>query len=140
MAPHQRRWGRRIAYKGRFQDAVRSQSGHVVTVLWDPLGEPDAPGDCALVSAPLGFAGAQRSHVDSSDQCQTGQTASHDDTGCTAPDLARETLVYRARDRVGRRWRLCSDQPGSYVPPLMGPVVSRLLLTAQFYDAIPPQP
>jgi hypothetical protein len=44
MAPHQRRWGRRIAYKGRFHDAVRSQTGHVVTVLWDPLGVPDAPG------------------------------------------------------------------------------------------------
>src|SRR5215471_6157375 len=27
----ERRWGRRIAYKGRFHDAVRSQSGHVVT-------------------------------------------------------------------------------------------------------------
>jgi len=29
----ERRWGRHIAYKGRFHDAVRSQSGHVVTVL-----------------------------------------------------------------------------------------------------------
>jgi hypothetical protein len=27
----ERRWGRRIAYKGRFHDAVRSPSGHVVT-------------------------------------------------------------------------------------------------------------
>src|SRR5260370_7383988 len=27
----ERRWGRRIAYKGRFHDAVRSQTGHVVT-------------------------------------------------------------------------------------------------------------
>src|SRR5215831_3212017 len=27
----ERRWGRRIAYKGRFHDAVRSQRGHVVT-------------------------------------------------------------------------------------------------------------
>jgi hypothetical protein len=44
IAPHQRRWGRRSAYKGRFHDAVRSQTGHVVTVLWDPLGVPDAPG------------------------------------------------------------------------------------------------
>jgi hypothetical protein len=63
MAPHQRRWGRRIAYKGRFHDAVRSQSGHLVTVLWHPLGVPAAAGVCALVSAPLGLASAQRSHA-----------------------------------------------------------------------------
>src|SRR5215470_1842459 len=49
----ERRWGRRIAYKGRFHDAVRSQRGHVVTVLWHPLGVSDAPGPSALVSTPL---------------------------------------------------------------------------------------
>jgi hypothetical protein len=27
----ERRWGKRIAYKGRFHDAVRSTSGHVQT-------------------------------------------------------------------------------------------------------------
>jgi len=47
----ERRWGRHIAYKGRFHDAVRSQSGHVVTVLWHPLGVFDALGASALVSA-----------------------------------------------------------------------------------------
>jgi DDE superfamily endonuclease len=118
----ERRWGRRIAYKGRFHDAVRSQSGHVVTVLRDPLGVPDAASVCTLVPSSLGLTGHQCAHPDSSDQRQTGQTASHDDTGCTAPDLARETLVSRARDRVGRRWRFCCNQPGSYVPPLAGPL------------------
>jgi hypothetical protein len=122
MAPHQRRWGRRIAYKGRFHDAVRSQTGHVVTVLWDPLGVPDAPGVCALVSARLRLAGAQRSHADSRDQRQTRQTTSHNDTCCTAPDLACETLGFQARDRIGWRRRFCLEQPGSYVPPLASPL------------------
>ncbi len=57
----ERRWGRRIAYKGRFHDAVRSQRGHVVTVLWHPLGMSDAVGSGALVSAPLGIACSQHS-------------------------------------------------------------------------------
>jgi len=47
----ERRWGRHIAYKGRFHDAVRSQMGHVVTVLRHPLGVSDALGTSALVSA-----------------------------------------------------------------------------------------
>jgi len=114
----ERRWGRRIASKGRLHDAVRSQSGHVVTVLRHPLGVSDAAGACALVSTTLGITSLKRSHPDSSDQRQTWQPASHDVTGCSDPDLALETLGSRARDRVGSRRRFCRDQPGSYVPPL----------------------
>jgi hypothetical protein len=122
MARHQRRWGRRIAYKGRFHDAVRSQTGHVITsegIHWLCLmllvSVPWCRRQWALpiISVPTPLSGDQR---------QTGQTASHDDTGCTAPDLARETLVSRAGDRVGRRWRVCRDQSGSYVSPLAGPL------------------
>jgi hypothetical protein len=29
----ERRWGRRIAYKGRFHDAVRSQTAHVKSII-----------------------------------------------------------------------------------------------------------
>ncbi len=64
----------------------------------------------------------------SCDQRQTRQTASHDDTGGTAPDLARETLVSRARARGGGRRRFCRDQPGSYVPELSSPLYLALAL------------
>jgi hypothetical protein len=76
----------------------------------------------------MGPTGHQCSHPDSCDQRQTRQTASHDDTGCTAPDLARETLGSRARACVGGRRRVCRDQPGSYVPPLAGPLYLALAL------------
>ena len=74
------------------------------------------------VSARLRLAGAQRSHADSRDQRQTRQTTSHNDTGCTAPDLACETLGSQARDSIGWRRRFCLEQPGSYVPPLASPL------------------
>ena len=114
----ERRWGRRIAYKGRFHDAVRSQTGHVVTsegIHWLSLmllvSVPWCRRQWALpvISVPT---------LTEADQHQTWQTASHDDTGCTASHLARETLVSRARDRVGGRRRFCRDQPGSYLSSL----------------------
>jgi hypothetical protein len=96
MARHQRRWGRRIASKGRFHDAVRSQTGHVVTsegIHWLCMMLLVSVSWChrqwalPVISVPT---------LTEADQRQTRQTASHDDTDCTASDLARETLVSRA--------------------------------------------
>jgi hypothetical protein len=97
---------------------VRSQTGQVVTsegIHWLCLmllvSVPWCRRQWALpvISVPTPL---------SSDQRQTGQTASHDDTGCTASDLACEMLVSSARDRVGGRRRFCRDQPGSYLSSL----------------------
>jgi hypothetical protein len=98
----ERSFGRRIAYKGRFHDAVRSQSGHVATsegIHWVCLMLLVAIPWCQrrwalpVLSVPTPL---------SCDQRQTRQATSHDDPGSTAPHRTGETVGPPARDRVGR--------------------------------------
>jgi DDE superfamily endonuclease len=135
----ERRWGRRIAYKGRFHDAVRSQSGHIVTsegIHWVCL--------MLLVSVPW---------------CQRRWAL---------PVLSVPTLTPATSAKLGKRHRttiqaaqlliwlvrrwfpereivLVGD--GGFAAASLGHtcrrlqvrLVSRLLLTAQLYDPVPPQ-
>lgn len=142
----ERRRGRRIAYKGRFHDAARSQKGHVVTsegvhwlcvmlVVWLPWSRRawalpflSVPTLTPATSAKLGK--RHRTTVDRADLLvrlvQRWQPDRHvvvvGDSGFAAVSLGH--TCRRAQDHRGRSRQGC--------------LVSRLLLNAQLYD--PPAP
>jgi hypothetical protein len=135
----ERRWGRKIALKGRFHDAVRSQPGHVVTtegVHWlsvmllvtlpwcaRPWALPflTVPTRCPATSLKLG-----RRH------------RTMPDYACILVRLLRWwlpdqdlVLIGDSGFAVARLGHLCRRHHVR--------LVSRLLLNAQLYDPIPPQ-
>ena len=136
----ERRWGPKIALKGRYHDAVRSQSGHVVTsegIHWVCLS--------LLVPSPWGG----REWALPVLTVPTRSPALRQQLGKphrTIPQYAqvlvrlvhrwyptRELLLVRdsafAAARLGHTCRECGVR-----------LVSRLLLNAQRYEPVPPQP
>jgi hypothetical protein len=73
----ERRWGRTIALKGRFHDAVRSQPGQVVTTEGVQWLACHVAGDRALVCAAVGIALSQHADPVPSDQPQTWVPAAY---------------------------------------------------------------
>jgi len=135
----ERRWGRRIAYKGRFHDAVRSQSGHVVTsegIHWVCL--------MLLVAVPW----CQRRWALPVVSVPTL-------TPATSAKLGKRhrTTIQAAQLLIAlvRRWvperEIILVGDGGFAAASLGHTcrrlrvrfVSRLLLTAQLYDPVPPQ-
>src|SRR5215469_1819902 len=136
----ERRWGRRIAYKGRYHDAVRSQTGHVVTtegIHWLCLA--------LLVPSPWGgrewalpiVAVPTRSPALSQ---QLGKPHR------TVPDYAQLLIRLVRRWQPDRELILVGDSAfavarlGHTCRRLRVRLVSRLLLTAELYDPVPLQP
>jgi hypothetical protein len=136
----ERRWGRRIAYKGRFHDAVRSQSGHVVTsegIHWV----------CLMLLVPVPW-------------CQRPWALPVLSVPTLTPAISAKlgkrhrTTIQAAQILIGlvRRWvperEIVLVGDGGFAATSLGHTcrrlqvrfVSRLLLTAQLYDAVPPQP
>jgi DDE superfamily endonuclease len=136
----ERRWGPKIALKGRYHDAVRSQSGHVVTtegIHWVCLS--------LLVPSPWGG----REWALPVLTVPTRSPALSQKLGKphrTIPHYA-QTLV-----RLVRRWYPKRDLllvgDSAFAAARLGHtcrehgvrLVSRLLLNAQLYDPVPPQP
>ena len=135
----ERRWGRRIAYKGRFHDAVRSQSGHVVTsegIHWVCL--------MLLVAVPW----CQRHWALPVLSIPTL-------TPATSAKLGKRhrTTIQAAQILIAlvRRWvperEIVLVGDGGFAAASLGHTcrrlhvrfISRLLLTAQLYDPVPPQ-
>jgi hypothetical protein len=136
----ERRWGPRITLKGRYHDAVRSTSGHVVTtegIHWVCLA--------LLVPSPWGG----REWALPVLTVPTRSPALSQQLGkphWTIPQYA-QVLV-----RLVRRWyptrELLLVGDSAFATARLGHtcrecgvrLVSRLLLNAQFYDPVPPQP
>lgn len=136
----ERRWGPKIALKGRFHDAVRSQSGHVVTtegIHWVCLS--------LLVPSPWGG----REWALPVLTVPTRSPALSQKLGKphrTIPQYAQVLI------RLVRRWyptrELLLVGDSAFAAARLGHtcreqgvrLVSRLLLNAQLYDPVPPQP
>lgn len=136
----ERRWGPKIALKGRYHDAVRSRTGHVVTtegIHWVCLS--------LLVPSPWGG----REWAMPVLTLPTRSPALSQKLGKphrTIPQYA-QTLV-----RLVRRWyptrELLLVGDSAFAAARLGHtcracgvrLVSRLLLNAQLYDPVPPQP
>jgi hypothetical protein len=136
----ERRWGPKIALKGRYHDAVRSQTGHVVTtagIHWLCLA--------LLVPSPWGgrewalpiLAVPTRSPALSQ---QLGKPHR------TVPDYAQLLIRLVRRWQPDRELILVGDS--AFAVARLGHtcrergvrLVSRLVLNAQLYDPVPPQP
>jgi hypothetical protein len=136
----ERRWGKRIAYKGRFHDAVHSRSGHVQTseglhwlclMLLVRVPWCQRPWALPIVSVPT----------------LTPATSAKLGKRHRTTIQAAQLLIW-----LVRRWHpereivLIGD--GGFAAASLGHTcrrlrvrcVSRLLLTAQLYDPVPPQP
>ena len=136
----ERRWGRRIVYKGRFHDAVRSQTGHIVTsegIHWLCL--------MLLVSVP--WCRRQWALPVMSVATLTPDTSTKLGKRHRTTTQAAQLLIW-----LVRRWfpereivlvgdgGFASTRLGHTCRRLQVRFVSRLLLTAQLYDPVPPQP
>lgn len=136
----ERRWGRRIAYKGRFHDAVRSQTGHVVTsegIHWLCL--------MLLVSVP--WCRRQWALPVISVPTLTPATSAKLGKRHRTTIQAAQLLIW-----LVRRWfpkhEIVLVGDGGFAATSLGHTcrrlrvrfISRLLLTAQLYDPVPPQP
>ncbi len=135
----ERRWGRKIAIKGRFHDAVRSQSGHVVTtegIHWlsvmllvtlpwcaRPWALPflTVPTMCPSTSLKL-----QRRH------------RTMPDYACILIRLLRWWMPDQELVLIGDSG-FAVAKLGNTCRSHQVRLVSRLLLNAQLYDPIPPQ-
>jgi hypothetical protein len=136
----ERRWGRRIAYKGRFHDAVRSQSGHVVTsegIHWLCL--------MMLVSVP--WCHRQWALPVLSVPTLTPATSAKLGKRHRTTIRAAQLLIWLVRRWFPERAIIlvgdggfASTSLGHTCRRLRVRFVSRLLLTAQLYDPVPPQP
>ncbi len=136
----ERRWGPKIALKGRYHDAVRSQSGHVVTtegIHWVCLA--------LLVPSPWGgreWALPVVTVPTRSPALSKQMNKPHR----TIPDYAQLFIRLVRRWQPDREFILVGDSAfavarlGHTCRRLDVRLVSRLLLTAQLYDPIPPQP
>jgi hypothetical protein len=135
-----RRTGRRIAYKGRFHDAVRSQPGHVRTsegVHWL----------CLAVLVPVPWSGRPWALPFLS--VPTFTPATSETLGKrhrTAPERADVLLRLVRRWQPGREIVVVGDSAFAVVElghtcRVRGMrLVSRLVLNAQLYDPVPPRP
>jgi DDE superfamily endonuclease len=136
----QRRWGPRIALKGRYHDAVRSTSGHVVTtegIHWVRLA--------LLVPRPWGG----RQWALPVLTVPTRSPALRHKLGKPHRTLPQEAQVLV---RLRRRWyptrALLLVGESAFAAARLGHtcrqrgvrLISRLLLNAQLYDPVPPQP
>ena len=135
----ERRWGKRIAYKGRFHDAVRSQSGHVATsegIHWL----------CLMLLVPVPW--CQRSWalpVLSVPTLTPVTSAKLGKRHRTTAQAAQILIALLRRWYPEREIVLVGD--GGFAATSLGHTcrrlrvcfVSRLLLTAQLYDPVPPQ-
>jgi hypothetical protein len=136
----ERRWGRRIAYKGRFHDAVRSQTGHVVTsegIHWLCL--------MLLISVPW----CRRQWA-----LPVMRVATLTPATSTKLGKRHRTTIQAAQLLIWlvRRWfperEIVLVGDGGFASTRLGHTcrrlnvcfISRLLLTAQRYDPVPPQP
>ncbi len=140
----ERRWGRKIGLKGRYHDAVRSQLGHTVTsegIQWLCLmllvmllvPSPWSARQWALpvltvpTRSPALSRKLQKRHR-------------------TTPEYAELLIALVRRWQPGRAVVLIGDSAfataslGLTCRRLGVRLVSRLLLTAQLYDPVPPQP
>jgi hypothetical protein len=136
----ERRWGPKIALKGRYHDAVRSQSGHVVTtegIHWVCLA--------LLVPSPWG----RREWALPILTVPTRSPALSQQLGKphrTIPDYAQVLVRLVHRWYPTRELLLVGDS--AFAAARLGHtcrehgarLVSRLVLNAQLYDPVPPQP
>ena len=135
----ERRWGKRIAYKGRFHDAVRSQSGHVATsegIHWL----------CLMLLVPVPW--CQRSWALPVLSVPTLTPVTSAKLGKRHRTTAQAAQILIA---LIRRWyperEIVLVGDGGFAATSLGHTcrrlrvrfVSRLLLTAQLYDPVPPQ-
>jgi len=136
----ERRWGRHIAYKGRFHDAVRSQSGHVVTsegIHWV----------CLMLLVPVPWCQRPWALPVLSVPTLTPVTSAKLGKRHRTTIQAAQILIWLVRRWVPER-ELVLVGDGGFAATGLGHTcrrlqvrfVSRLLLTAQLYDAVPPQP
>jgi hypothetical protein len=139
----ERRWGRKIALKGRYHDAVRSQSGHVVTtegIHWVCLS--------LLVPSPWGG----REWAMPVLTVPTRSPALSQKVGKPHRTIPQYAQVLVRLVRLVRRWyptrELVLVGDSAFAAARLGhtcrergvQLVSRLLLNAQLYDPVPPQP
>src|SRR5260370_20582543 len=136
----ERRWGRRIAYKGRFHDAVRSQTGHVVTregIDWLCL--------MLLVSVP--WCHRQWALPVISVPTLTPATSAKLGKRHRTTIQTAQLLIWLVRRWFPER-EIVLVGDGGFAATSLGHMcrrlrvrfVSRLLLTAHLYDPVPPQP
>ena len=136
----ERRWGKRIAYKGRFHDAVRSASGHVQTsegIHWL----------CVMLLVRIPW--CQRPWALPVLSVPTLTPATSAKLGKRHRTTAQAAQILIA---LIRRWyperEIVLIGDGGFAATSLGHTcrrlqvrfVSRLLLTAQLYDPVPPQP
>ena len=136
----ERRWGKRIAYKGRFHDAVRSASGHVETsegIHWL----------CVMLLVRIPW--CQRPWALPVLSVPTLTPATSAKLGKRHRTTAQAAQILIA---LIRRWyperEIVLIGDGGFAATSLGHTcrrlqvrfVSRLLLTAQLYDPVPPQP
>jgi len=136
----ERRWGPKIALKGRYHDAVRSPSGHVVTTA-------GIHGVCLALLVPSPWGG--RAWALPILTVPTRSPALSRQLGKphrTIPDYAQLLIRLVRRRQPDREFILVGDSAfavarlGHSCRRLGARLVSRLLLTAQLDDPIPPQP
>ena len=136
----ERRWGRHIAYKGRFHDAVRSQSGHVVTsegIHWV----------CLMLLVPVPWCQRPWALPVLSVPTLTPATSAKLGKRHRTTIQAAQILIWLVRCWFPER-EIVLVGDGGFAATGLGHTcrrlqvrfVSRLLLTAQLYDAVPPQP
>jgi hypothetical protein len=136
----ERRWGKRIAYKGRFHDAVHSSSGHVQTsegihwlclMLLVRLPWCRRPWALPIVSVPT----------------LTPATSAKLSKRHRTTIQAAQVLIWLVRRWYPQR-EIVLIGDGGFAAASLGHTcrglrvrfVSRFLLTAQLYDPVPPQP
>jgi len=136
----ERRWGRRIAYKGRFHDAVRSQTGHVVTsegIHWL----------CLLLLVSVPWCRRQWALPVISVPTLTPATSAKPGKRHRTTTQAAQLLIWLVRRWFPER-EIVLVGDGGFAAACLGRTcrrlrvrfVSRLLLNAQLYDPVPPQP
>ncbi len=104
----ERRWGKKIAAKGIYQDPAKLAL-HPRALRqgeWPEVGVPDALGACALGEARVGVAVSERPRSLRELRSTAGQAPQEDNRLGTSVAPSGEALVARARDRGRGRFRL----------------------------------
>ena len=107
----ERRQGKRITYKDRFRDAVRSTAQKVVTCLGHSLVLSRAPRRSPVEPPTLGAAVSDCARLSSQDQRALGQAPSHQCRLGTVVDHENSPLAARPGHHVGRGRSLCGGRP-----------------------------
>jgi hypothetical protein len=136
----ERRWGRKIRLKGRYHDAVRSQTGHVATsegIQWL----------CLLLLVPSPWSTRRWAlPVLTVPTRSPALSRKLQKRHRTVPEYAEILIALVRRWQPSREVVLVGDSAfataglGLTCRRLGVRFVSRLLLTAQLYDPVPPQP